>query len=139
MRSAVARRRKGYEHEVEIREHRLIVDEPEDKGGTDQGPAPAELLAASLAACTAITLEMYADRKEWGLGAVEVAVDHTAATTDNPATFDLRITLGAQLSEEHRDKLLTIAGKCPVHRALKAKDIVINDSLELIAELEDED
>jgi putative redox protein len=139
MRSAVARRRKGYEHEVEIREHRLIVDEPEDRGGTDQGPAPAELLAASLATCTAITLEMYADRKEWGLGAVEVAVDHTAATTDNPATFDLRITLGAQLSEEHRDKLLTIAGKCPVHRALKAKDIVINDSLELIADLEDED
>jgi putative redox protein len=139
MRSAVARRRKGYEHEVEIREHRLIVDEPEDKGGTDQGPAPAELLAASLATCTAITLEMYADRKEWGLGAVEVAVDHTAATPDNPATFDVRITLGAQLNEEHRDKLLTIAGKCPVHRALKAKDIVINDSLELVTELEDED
>jgi putative redox protein len=139
MRSAVARRRKGYEHEVEIREHRLIVDEPEDKGGTDQGPAPGELLAASLATCTAITLEMYADRKEWGLGAVEVAVDHTAATTDNPATFDVRITLGAQLNEEHRDKLLTIAGKCPVHRALKAKDIVINDSLELVTELEDED
>jgi putative redox protein len=139
MRTAVARRRKGYEHEVEIREHRLIVDEPEDKGGTDQGPAPAELLAASLASCTAITLEMYADRKEWGLGAVEVAVDHTAATTDNPATFDVSITLGGQLNEEHRDKLLTIAGKCPVHRALKATDVRINDSLELIEEFEDED
>lgn len=139
MRNAVTRRRQGYEHEVEIREHRLIVDEPEDKGGTDQGPAPAELLAAALATCTAITLEMYADRKEWGLGAVEVAVDHTAATTDNPATFDVSITLGAQLNEEHRDKLLTIAGKCPVHRALKATDVRINDSLELIEEFEDED
>jgi putative redox protein len=139
MRSAVARRRKGYEHEVEIREHRLIVDEPEDRGGSDQGPTPAELLAASLATCTAITLEMYADRKEWGLGAVEVAVDYTEATTDNPPIFDVRIALGAQLSAEHRDKLLNIAGKCPVYRALKAKEIVINDSLELIAELEDED
>ena len=132
MRSAVARRRKGYEHEVEIREHRLIVDEPEDKGGTDQGPAPAELLAASLASCTAITIEMYAARKEWGLGTVEVAVDFTEATTDDPATFDVRITLGADLSEENRDRLLIIAGKCPVHRALKDQNVVIHDSLEFI-------
>jgi putative redox protein len=132
MRSAVARRRKGYEHEVEIREHRLIVDEPEDKGGTDQGPAPAELLAASLASCTAITMEMYAARKEWGLGTVEVAVDFTEATTDDPATFDVRITLGADLSEENRDRLLIIAGKCPVHRALKDQNVVIHDSLEFI-------
>src|SRR5512132_1601647 len=132
MRSAVARRRKGYEHEVEIREHRLIVDEPEDKGGTDQGPAPAELLAASLASCTAITMEMYAARKEWGLGTVEVAVDFTEATTDDPATFDVRITLGADLSEENRDRLLIIAGKCPVHRVLKDQNVVIHDSLEFI-------
>ncbi|HEY6672472.1 MAG TPA: OsmC family protein [Solirubrobacterales bacterium] len=139
MKSAVARRRHGFEHELEIREHRLIVDEPETGGGTDQGPSPTELLAASLASCTAITIEMYANRKEWGLGAVEVAVDYTEATTDQPATFDLRITLGAQLSDEHRDRLLTIAGKCPVHRALKATDVRVNDSLELIEEFEDED
>jgi putative redox protein len=139
MNSAVARRRKGYEHEVEIREHRIIVDEPESSGGTDQGPTPTELLAASLASCTAITIEMYANRKEWGLGTVEVAVDYMEATTDDPATFDLRITLGAELSDEHRDRLLTIAGKCPVHRALKAKDVAVNDSLELIEDFEDED
>jgi putative redox protein len=139
MRSAVAHRRKGYEHEVEIREHRLIVDEPETSGGTDQGPTPTELLAASLAGCTAITLEMYANRKEWGLGAVEVAVDYTEATTDEPATFDVRIALGAQLSDEHRDRLLTIAGKCPVHRLLTATDVRVNDSLELVEDLEDED
>jgi putative redox protein len=77
MKHAVARRRKGYEHEVEIREHRLIVDEPEDNGGGDQGPTPTELLAASLASCTAITIEMYADRKGWDLGEVEVTTDFT--------------------------------------------------------------
>ena len=139
MKRAVARRRAGYEHEVEIRQHTLIVDEPEEEGGADQGPRPAELLAASLATCTAITMEMYAERKEWGLGTVEVAVDYTGATTDAPATFDVRITLGAQLSEEHREKLLIIAGKCPVHRTLKAQDVVVNDSLELVEQFEDED
>ena len=86
------------------REHRLIVDEPEEKGGTDQGPTPAELLAASLATCTAITIEMYADRKEWGLGTVEVEVDYTEATTDDPPNFDVRITLGASSARSTRDK-----------------------------------
>lgn len=136
---AVARRRRGYEHEIEIREHRLISDEPEEQGGGDQGPTPTELLAASLASCTVITMEMYANRKEWGLGAVEASVDFTEATADDPATFDVKITLGAELSDENRDRLLTIAGKCPVHRALKAQDVVIHDSLELIEDFEDED
>jgi putative redox protein len=139
MKRAVARRRKGYEHELEIREHRLIADEPQEKGGTDQGPSPSELLAASLATCTAITIEMYAGRKEWGLGTVEVAVVFTEATTDDPPSFDLRITLGGELSDEHRDRILTIAGKCPVHRVLKAQEVVVHDSLELIEDFEDED
>ena len=77
-RSAVARRREGFETEVEIREHRLIVDETVDDGGKDQGPRPTELLAASLASCTTITLVMYADRKGWDVGAVEAAVDYSA-------------------------------------------------------------
>jgi len=139
MRRAVVRRRGGYEHELEIRQHRLIIDEPEEKGGTDRGPMPGELLAASLASCTAITMEMYAARKEWGLGTVEVAVDFTEATTDVPHSFDVQITLGAQLSEENRDRLLTIAGKCPVHKALKDQHVVIHDSLEFIEDVEDED
>jgi putative redox protein len=139
MRRAVVRRRKGYEHEIEMREHRLIVDEPEEKGGTDRGPMPAELLAASLGSCTAITMEMYAARKEWGLGTVEVAVDFTEATVDDPHSFDVRITLGAQLSDENRDRLLVIASKCPVHKALKDQNVKIHDSLELVEDAEDED
>jgi putative redox protein len=132
MLSAVARRRKGYEHEIEIREHRLIADEPEDVGGGDQGPRPTELLAASLASCAAITIEMYADRKEWDLGVVEVAVDFTVATTDSPAKFDVQIKTAAELSDDQRERILVIAGKCPVHKALMADDVEIDDSLELI-------
>jgi putative redox protein len=132
MKHAVARRRKGYEHEVEIREHHLIVDEPEDNGGGDQGPTPTELLAASLASCTAITIEMYADRKGWDLGEVEVTADFTEANADDPAKFTVDIRSPAELTEEQRDRLLTIAHKCPVHRALMGADVEVHDSLELI-------
>jgi putative redox protein len=132
MKHAVSRRRKGYEHEVEIREHRLIVDEPEESGGGDQGPSPTELLAASLASCTAITIEMYADRKEWDLGEVVVTADFTEATADSAAKFKVDIQSPAQLTDEQRDRILTIAHKCPVHRALMGADVEIDDSLELI-------
>jgi putative redox protein len=132
MPSALARRRKGYGHEIEIREHRLIADEPEDKGGTDTGPKPTELLAASLASCTAITIEMYADRKEWDLGQVEVTADFTEASTDSPASFKVDIKVPAELDEDQRERVLVIAGKCPVHRALAAQDVRIEDDLELV-------
>jgi putative redox protein len=135
MRSAIARRRSGYEHEVEIREHRLIVDEPESSGGTDAGPTPTELLAASLATCTAATIEMYANRKEWELGDVEVSVDWAGedSSTDKPS-FELKIRVPAELDDEQRERLLVIAGKCPVHRALRAQEVQIDDSLELIGD-----
>jgi putative redox protein len=132
MKHAVARRRKGYEHEIEIREHRLISDEPEDNGGGDQGPTPTELLAASLASCTAITIEMYADRKGWDLGDIEVTADFTEATSDTPAKFKVDIRSPAELTEEQHDRILTIAHKCPVHRALMGADVEVDDSLELI-------
>ena len=118
MRSAMARRREGYEHEVEIREHRLIVDETEEKGGGDQGPTPTELLAASLATCTAITIEMYAD--------------FTQGTVDTPPRFKVEIRIPADLNDEQRERILVIAHKCPVHRTLMASDVEIDDSLELV-------
>jgi putative redox protein len=131
-RRAVARRRQGYEHEVEIREHRLIIDETEEDGGGDQGPRPTELLAASLATCTAITIEMYANRKEWDLGDVEVTTDFTRGTADTPPRFKVEIRIPAELSDEQRERILTIAGKCPVHRTLMANNVEIDDSLELV-------
>ncbi len=128
-RSAVARRRQGFETEVEIREHRLIIDETIDDGGEDKGPRPTELLAASLASCTTITLVMYADRKEWDVGAVETAVDYEPGTADSPPKFRTQITIPAELTDEQREKLLVIAGKCPVHRTLAASDVAIEDDL----------
>jgi putative redox protein len=130
--TAVARRRKGYEHEIEIREHRLISDETEDAGGHDRGPAPTELLAGALASCTAITIEMYADRKDWDLGQIEVAAEFTRGTHDAPPKAMVDIRIPVELTDEQREKILKIAHKCPVHRALLGSDVEIDDSLELI-------
>lgn len=130
MPSAVAIRREGYAHDVEIREHRLTVDEPEARGGTDTGPTPTELLAGALAGCTAITIEMYADRKGWDLGRVEVSVDYGDPSSAGTPSYRVRITSPAALTDEQRERILVIAGKCPVHKTLTAQDVKIEDSLE---------
>ena len=132
MASATTRRREKFETEVEIREHRLTADEPASKGGSDSGPTPTELLCASLASCTAITIEMYAERKDWELGAVEVDVDWPDAI-EGGRKIEISIRIPAELTDEQRERLLVIAGKCPVHRLLAADDVEISDSLELLA------
>src|SRR4051812_3422510 len=72
----VARRRGGYTHDVETDSgHTIVVDEPVESGGGDLGASPTRVAAAGLAACTAITCEMYAARKGWDLGAVECEVE----------------------------------------------------------------
>jgi len=114
---ATARRIEGYAHALSIRGHELTADEPESAGGTDTGPNPQELLAASLASCTAITIEMYAGRKGWDLGTVEVEVDHSSDAPGH-ARFDVLIKIPNPLPEEQQERLRQIAGKCPVHRAL---------------------
>ncbi|MFL5871940.1 MAG: OsmC family protein [Solirubrobacterales bacterium] len=114
----VARRTEGYAHDVELDgRHDLRVDEPLDRGGTDTGPRPTELLGASLAGCTAITIEMYADRKGWDLGALEVDVD-VGYEGPVPTRFEVGVKLPAELDDEQRRRLLVIAAKCPVHKVL---------------------
>ena len=115
---AIARRRQGYTHDVELEGHRLVFDEPVAAGGGDQGPSPTRTLAASLAACTAITCEMYASRKGWELGEVEVEVDMQIGKNSSAEGFEVTLRVSAELDDEQRERLLVIAGKCPVHRAL---------------------
>ena len=119
---ATARRENGtYRHDVEVRDHHVISDEPEDNGGDDTGPSPQELLAASLAACTAITIEMYANRKGWNIGDIGVDVNYEPAQRGSPTKFAMEITLPKELPEEQRERLLQIAAKCPVHRTLEGE------------------
>ena len=134
MPKVIARRRKGFAHEVEMEGgHTLISDEPESAGGADEGPSPTRLLAASLAACTAITIEMYAERKQWQLDEVEVEVDMEYGKPSTPKSFDVILRLPKGLSEEQTDRLRAIAGHCPVHRALKHEtDVTVVDRVELV-------
>jgi putative redox protein len=128
---AIARRENGtLRHEVDIREHQLTADEPEDTGGTDAGPSPQELLAASLASCTAITIEMYADRKGWEIGDVVVDVNYEPAQRGSPTRFDMTVRLPKELPEEQRQRLLQIAAKCPVHRTLEG-EVMFEERVEL--------
>ena len=123
-----ARRTEGYAHALTARDHTLTADEPESAGGTDTGPNPQELMALSLASCTAITVEMYAGRKEWELGAVEVEVDYES---DGPGRgrFEVLVKIPEPLSAEQQERLEVIAGKCPVHRILTG-EVEISDRIE---------
>jgi putative redox protein len=127
----VARRSEGFTHEVEIEGgHTIVVDEPAAIGGADLGPRPTQLLAASLAGCTAITMELYAERKGWDLDGLEVEVDfeYDGAT---PTSFEVTLKLPEGLDEEQRQRLLTIAGKCPVHKVLANESPVsVSDRIE---------
>jgi putative redox protein len=129
----VARRRDGYAHDVQIEGgHTLRVDEPTAAGGTDTGPSPTRLVAASLASCTAITMEMYADRKGWDIGPVEVDVDVTYQDYA-PLSFAVTLRLPAGLSDEQRERLLAVACKCPVHKLIAGEtEVVISDRIEAL-------
>ena len=118
-------------HSVQVRDHQLTVDETPDQGGEDTGPDPQELLAVSLASCTAITIEMYAARKGWNVGHVEVAVEFTPAERGCPTKFELIIRLPDDLPEEQAERLRVIAAKCPVHRTLDG-EVMFQERLERV-------
>jgi putative redox protein len=128
----VARRISGFAHEIDIEDgHSLVLDEPTELDGTDTGPSPGRLLAASLAGCTAVTMEMYAERKGWDIGAVEVEVEASYDEGGHIAqAYALTVTLPAGLDDEQRERLFKVAAKCPVHKVLSGEaSIEISDRL----------
>jgi uncharacterized OsmC-like protein/fermentation-respiration switch protein FrsA (DUF1100 family) len=119
-----------YRCEVYVGPHHITADEPRDSGGTDAGADPYGLLTAALGACTAITLRMYADRKQLPMKGVSVRLTHdkvyaqdASACADGKEVkmdqFTRELELEGDLSEEQRLKLLEIANKCPVHNTLE--------------------
>ena len=129
---AISRRQNGaVRNDIEVRGHHLVADEPEEEGGADEGPSPLEMLAASLASCTAITMQMYADRKGWEIGEVTVGVDYQPAQRGAPTRFELVIELPKELPEDQRTRLLQIAAKCPVHRTLEG-EVMFEERLEVV-------
>jgi putative redox protein len=130
-------REDGFTTEMKVGSHYLTADEPVSYGGHDFGPSPYELLSSSLAACTVMTVHMYARRKDWPLENAEVhvtygkehAVDGNDCLDDPDAridTFQREISLEGKLDEAQRKRLLEIADRCPVHRTLHSPTQVIS-------------
>jgi putative redox protein len=124
--SAVVARPTGagrFQARIDLRGGPILADEPVEVGGLGSGPTPYELLSAALAACTAMTLRLYAERKQWTLPGFEVEVAHAivppevagAAPRDR---FTRRIVFDAPVDGEREARLVEIADRCPVHRTL---------------------
>jgi putative redox protein len=111
---------------IEIGPHRLLTDAPRIYGGEESGPEPHDLLAASLGACTAITVMMYAHRKNIDLQDIEVLVDHQ----HEEGAYVLRrhIRYIGNLSDEDKTRLTEIAEKCPVHKTLAGQIRIETDA-----------
>jgi putative redox protein len=126
----------SYRTDITVRNHLWHADEPLDQDGTDTAPTPMEMMKGALASCVAITVSMYARRKNWPLEKIEVEVevqrfnasDYPAYQGDAAMIHEIRekVTLhGDQLTDEQRERLLDIAHKCPVRRVLDTPSIFV--------------
>ena len=121
----------GFTTQLRAGKHYFLADEPEKAGGNGFGPTPYDYISAALAACTSMTIQMYARRKKWPLKNVETHVNHQKSHARdcencerNSAKIDLferRIEIEGNLDDDQRTKILEIADKCPVHRTLHNK------------------
>lgn len=123
-----------FQNTVQAGRHRLFADEPASVGGLDSGPSPYDFLSIALAACTSMTLRMYADHKKLELGRISVDVSHSKvhardcrecteverAVTGKIDRFERIISVDGEVPDELAEKLYEIANKCPVHRTLEA-------------------
>ncbi|MEO6720794.1 MAG: OsmC family protein, partial [Ferruginibacter sp.] len=107
--------------------HELIADEPKEAGGNEEGPAPGDYLCMALASCKAITIRMYAQRKNWELGEIKVKVNLVKGDQLSPGvhTFFCDIKLDSALDDEQLKRILEISKACPIDRLLKKESEVV--------------
>jgi putative redox protein len=106
----------GYTVTVRSGRHELTADEPESSGGADAGATPLDLLMSALASCTAITLRMYAERKDWPLAGVHVEARLVSDSSEDAGRISRSIELDGELDDDQRTRLREIAERTPVTR-----------------------
>ena len=105
-------------------DHTVVTDAPQSLGGDDSAPSPQQLLAASLASCVLVTIQMYAQRKDWDLADTRVEVCYDPECTE----FDIEVHLPAGTDDERRERIMRVAEKCPVQRTLSKSATVTHRS-----------
>lgn len=135
--AVVVKTGKSFRSTVEAGNHQFIADEPAGVGGGDEGPNPYDFLAAALGTCKTMTMRMYADRKKWPLDSVEAVVSHGREHSKDCEDcltaegyihrFVVTITLHGNLSEEQRQRIFEIAGRCPVAKTLSHEIRIIDE------------
>jgi uncharacterized OsmC-like protein/alpha-beta hydrolase superfamily lysophospholipase len=116
---AVETGRGKFQLRVATGKHQLFADEPAEFGGLDSGPSPFQLLAAALASCMTMTVRLYADRKGWAVKRIRAGVGHRREPDQTPRDrFDVRLSFDGDLDADQRERMVEIAGKCPVHRVV---------------------
>lgn len=122
---------------IEVGLHAFIGDEPARNGGRDLGPSPYQLLTAALGECTAMTVRWFAKQHGWPLDRVAVEVTHRKRAPKDPTGkadfFEKRVSLsGDRLTREQRDRLIAVAGRCPVHRTLEGGAVIATAEADLM-------
>ncbi len=123
-----AQNKLNYQVNIDAGSFSILADEPQSVGGDNLGPSPFELLLASLAACTAMTVRMYAKRKEWAVEKINLSLDHEKVSADacddcltpngKVDIININIDFEGDLTEDQVERLKFIAGRCPVHKSL---------------------
>lgn len=135
----IVRSTNSLRNDIEAGPHRLVADEPVSAGGTDLGPTPYDLLSAALGTCTSMTLQLVAKRENIPLEGVEITVENDRMYAKDCADcltkegyihrFTVAIKLIGDLTPAQRDRMLSVAGRCPVNKALRS-EIRIDEHLE---------
>ncbi len=122
--SKVVLSNKNYTAEAKVRNHYNSIDEPVALGGDDNGPTPGEYLLTALGGCVSITLRMYAERKGWDLGKITVNISQRTEQMNDviQQVFVEDITFEKEPTQEQKERLKVIAGKCPVAKIIKGEN-----------------
>jgi putative redox protein len=126
--SEVVLSEKKYLGEAKMRNHFVVLDEPIKSGGGDTGPTPVEYLLTAIGGCVSMTLRMYAERKNWNVGKIKVIVSQKEELTSNGIKKSLieEISFEKEITDEQKEKLLVIAGKCPVAKMIKGETEIVS-------------